>query len=109
VYYDLDGGEAGLTAEIVAQLRRAYFVYAEDSITHTRSANATTMIVLGTRYATEGGVLAVNASRSGCQPGATWCLHDALVAEHSDNSAAVAYLSAPWNPPAPTPPAVSAP
>jgi hypothetical protein len=121
VYYDLDGGESGLTPAIVEQLRRAYFVYAEDSTTGTQSANAATMMALGTRYAAEGGVLAVNASRSGCRAGAKWCLHDALVTERPhnpesfdlerdyqgflpDRPAAVAYLSAPWNPPALPPP-----
>jgi hypothetical protein len=117
VYYDLDGGESGLTPEIITHLRRAYFVYAEDSTTGTRSANAATMIALGMRYADQGGVLAVNASRSGCRAGAKWCLHDALVTERPHNPdtfdleqdyqgflpnrpAAVAYLSVPWNPPA---------
>jgi len=118
VYYDLDGGESGLTPGIVDQLRRAYFVYAEDSTTATRSANAATMIALGTQYAAKGGVLVANASRSGCKAGAKWCLHDALVTERPhnpetfdlekdyqgflpDRPAAVAYLAAPWNPPAP--------
>jgi len=118
VYFDLDGGESGLTPGIVDQLRRAYFVYADDSTTGTRSANAATMIALGTRYPSQGGVLAVNASRSGCRAGAKWCLHDALVTERPhnpdtfdlekdyqgflpDRPAAVAYLSAPWNPPPP--------
>lgn len=117
VYFNLDGGEAGLTPEVVNYLRRAYFVYAGDSTTGTRSANAATMIALGAQYAAAGGVLAVNASRSGCKVGAKWCLHDALVTErpHNPNTfdleqdyqgflpdrpAAVAYLSAPWNPPA---------
>jgi hypothetical protein len=116
VYHDLDGGESGLTPAIVGDLRRAYFVYAEDSTTGTRSANASTMVALGSRYAAAGGVLAVNASRSGCKAGAKWCLHDALVTERPhnpetfdlerdyqgflpDRPAAVAYLSAPWNPP----------
>lgn len=116
VYFDLDGGESGLTPAILTHLRRAYFVYAEDSTTDTRSANAGTMISLGQRYAAEGGALAVNASRSGCRAGARWCLHDALVTERPhnpetfdlekdyqgflpDRPAAVAYLSAPWNPP----------
>jgi hypothetical protein len=118
VYFNLDGGESGLTPAIVGDLRRAYFVYAEDSATGTRSANASTMIALGDRYAADGGVLAVNASRSGCKAGARWCLHDALVTERPHNTetfdlerdyqgfppdrpAAVAYLSAPWSPPAP--------
>lgn len=121
VYFDLDGGESGLTPAIVAQLRRAYFVYADDSTTGTRSANAATMIELGTRYAAAGGVLEVNASRSGCRAGAKWCLHDALVTERPhnpetydlerdyqgflpDRPAAVAYLAAPWNAPEPRPP-----
>lgn len=116
VYLDLDGGESGLTPGIVNHLRRAYFVYAEDSTTGTQSANAATMMLLGTRYASKGGVLKVNASRSGCRPGARWCLHDALVTERPhnpetfdlekdyqgflpDRPAAVAYLAAPWDPP----------
>lgn len=124
VYYDLDGGESGLTADIVGHLRRAYFVYADDSTTGTRSANAATMIALGAQYAEQGGVLAVNAARSGCRAGAKWCLHDALVTERPhnpdtfdlekdyqgflpDRPAAVAYLSAPWNPPAHPAPATS--
>jgi hypothetical protein len=126
VYYDLDGGESGLTPDIVSHLRRAYFVYADDSTTGTRSANAATMIALGTQYADKGGVLEVNAARSGCKPGAKWCLHDALVTERPhnpdtfdlekdyqgflpDRPAAVAYLSAPWNPPAKTTPPPPAP
>lgn len=120
VYFDLDGGESGLSPAIVAQLRRAYFVYAEDSTTHTLSANAATMMALGARYADQGGAVAVSAARSGCKAGAKWCLHDALVTERPhnpetfdlekdyqgflpDRPAAVAYLSAPWNPPAPPP------
>ncbi len=116
VYYDLDGGESGLTATLVEALRRAYFVYADDSTIGTRSANASTMIALGTRYAAKGGVLVVNAARSGCRPGARWCLHDALVNEQPhdpetfdlerdyqgflpDRPAAIAYLAAPWDPP----------
>lgn len=126
VYYDLDGGESGLTPDLVQHLRRAYFVYADDSTTGTRSANAGTMIALGTQYAAAGGVLEVNAARSGCRAGAKWCLHDALVTERPhnpetfdleqdyqgflpDRPAAVAYLAAPWDPPAPTPPDSTAP
>jgi len=126
VYYNLDGGESGLTPDIVGHFRRAYFVYADDSTTGTRSANAATMIALGARYASQGGVLAVNAARSGCRAGAKWCLHDALVTERPhnpdtfdlekdyqgflpDRPAAVAYLAAPWNPPAQPAPARVAP
>ena len=79
------------------------------------------MMALGARYASAGGVLEVNAARSGCAAGAKWCLHDALVTERPhnpetfdlekdyqgflpDRPAAVAYLAAPWNPPAAPPP-----
>ena len=78
------------------------------------------------RYSAAGGVLAVNASRSGCRAGAKWCLHDALVTERPHNSetydlerdyqgflpdrpASVAYLSAPWDPPTPAPTPLSKP
>ena len=43
------------------------------------------MMALGARYASAGGVLEVNAARSGCAAGAKWCLHDALVTERPHN------------------------
>jgi hypothetical protein len=77
VYFDLDGGQSGLTAASVGRLRRAYFVSSHDGA--TSSPNAGSMQSLGTEYAGAGGYLQNDASGSGCNAGATWCVHVTLV------------------------------
>ena len=77
VYFDLDGGQSGLTAASVARLRKAYFVSSHDGA--TSSPNAGTMQSLGSEYAAAGGYLQNDASASGCNAGATWCVHVTLV------------------------------
>ncbi len=74
VYFDLDGGQSGLTAASVARLRRAYFVSSHDGA--TSSPNAGTMQSLGAEY---GGYFQNDASASGCNAGATWCVHVTLI------------------------------
>jgi hypothetical protein len=74
-YWDLDGAAYGLTAAIVGQLRHAWFVWANDATTGTRSPNASTMIAAGGTYARAGGALALDVSGSGCNAGAAWCVH----------------------------------
>ncbi len=78
-YWDLDGGSYGLNASIVGQLRHAWFVWAEDAATATRSPNAGVMIAAGATYARAGGALRLDASASGCNRGATWCVHMAPI------------------------------
>jgi hypothetical protein len=80
VYFNLDGGASGLTAQSVGWLRRAYFVAARDGTTGTDSPRLATMRALGATYASAGGYWEDDAGDSGCRAGARWCVHDALIA-----------------------------
>ena len=75
VYFDLDGGTNGLSAPIVARLSRAYFVGARDGATGTDSPNHGVMVGAGATYAAAGGFFEIDASASGCDAGASWCVH----------------------------------
>lgn len=79
VYFDLDGGTSGLTAPIVARLRKAYFVGARDAGTGTSSPNHAVMVNAAATYASAGGFVETDASASGCNAGATWCLHMTVI------------------------------
>lgn len=79
VYFDLDGGQSGLTQASVDRLRKAYFTSAFDAGTGTYSPNHGTMTALGATYASKGGYFDTDASAAGCQAGATWCLHMTLI------------------------------
>lgn len=87
VYFDLDGGESGLTATSVARLRNAYFVSPFDKATGTRGYNTGTMQSLGATYASKGGYLEIDASSSGCNAGAYDCVHITLVNAHPHDPA----------------------
>jgi hypothetical protein len=82
VYFDLDGGQSGLSAPIVARLRKAYFVSPRDKANGTPGFNNATMQSLGTTYAGAGGFFEVDASASGCNAGANACVHVSLVNAH---------------------------
>jgi hypothetical protein len=92
-YFDLDGGESGLTPASVARLRHAYFVAAQDGA--TSSPNLATMQSLGATYAAAGGYRLYDAAASGCNAGATWCVHVTLITtrphDPSNASAALDY------------------
>jgi hypothetical protein len=75
VYFDLDGGQSGLSQPIVDRLRKAYFVAALDGATGTYSPNHDSMLSAGATYAAAGGYLEHDASASACNPGAAWCVH----------------------------------
>jgi hypothetical protein len=79
VYFNLDGGASGLTATAVGRLRHAYFVAAHDGKTGTDSPRLATMRSLGATYASAGGYVTDDAGDSGCDEGARWCVHDALI------------------------------
>jgi hypothetical protein len=79
VYFDLDGGSSGLSAPIVARLHSAYFIGARDGATGTDSPNHAVMVNAGATYAAAGGFWELDASGSGCDAGATWCVHMTLV------------------------------
>jgi hypothetical protein len=77
-YFDLDGARSGLNAAITSHLRRAYFVYA---VQHRNGAtsysqNRSSMLAADGVY---GEAMAISADHSGCNVGAGWCLHDALI------------------------------
>lgn len=87
VYFDLDGGQSGLTASIVARLRKAYFVSPFDQATGTPGFNTGTMQSLGAAYPSAGGFFTVDATPSGCNAGANECVHVSLVNAHPHNPA----------------------
>jgi hypothetical protein len=95
VYFDLDGAVSGLDRAIVARLRRAYFVGALDSITGTASPNRGDMLFGAELFPAAGGFLDVDASASGCNAGASWCLHmtpiTTLPHDPSDAAGAIDY------------------
>ncbi len=75
VYFNLDGGLGGLTQPAVDRLRRGYFVGALDGDSGTASPNRGDMMNGGAIYGAAGGYWELDASGSGCAPGATWCVH----------------------------------
>jgi hypothetical protein len=79
VYFDLDGGDLGLSAVAVDRMRRAYFVAAFDPSTNTYSPNQDSMISGGSTFPLKGGYVRENVNNTGCNAGATWCLHMSLI------------------------------
>jgi hypothetical protein len=79
VYFNLDGGDAGLDGAIVDRLKRAYFVGAFDAAIATASHEDGDMKAAGATYAGAGGYFRHDARGSGCKKGATWCVHMTLV------------------------------
>ena len=75
-YYNLDGTGSGFGATQAAHLAKLAFVYARNGA--TSSANAAKMKSLPGTYAGSTAV-EIDASASGCQAGAVWCLHDAVI------------------------------
>ena len=87
-YWNLDGGSYGLNASIVGQLHHAWFVWSDDAPVATRSPNAGVMLSAGATYASAGGALALDARASGCNRGATWCVHMHLITTRPHDPAA---------------------
>ena len=85
-YHDLDGGGTGLTSAIVASLGLVQFVYAHDAAAGY-SHNASFEQVLAQDYAPKATAFEVTVDGSGCNTGATWCLHDLLVTHRPHNPA----------------------
>jgi hypothetical protein len=79
VYFNMDGGSDGLDQAIVSRLKKAYFVGSYDATAGTYSPNHATMQSLGATYASAGGFIENKANASGCDAGATWCVHVTLV------------------------------
>ena len=87
-YWNLDGGSYGLNASIVGQLYHAWCVWSDDAPAATRSPNAGVMLSAGATYASAGGALALDARASGCNRGATWCVHMHLITTRPHDPAA---------------------
>jgi hypothetical protein len=75
-YFDLDGG-GGFGAAAINRLHRAYFVGSKDG--STLSPNHGVMVSLGNTWAAKGGFWENDASQSGCNQGAEWCVHMTLI------------------------------
>lgn len=88
VYFDLDGGTSGLDASIVGRLRRGYFVGSWDATISTASPNDADMRAGGATYASAGGYWQNDASGSGCDAGARWCVHMTLITTRPHDPAA---------------------
>lgn len=77
VYANLDGG-GGLSARVIGKLRRTAFVWAEDTtIRSGRSSNWSGMVALGDANGNTD--VRIQTDRTGCNPGAKWCIHDAVI------------------------------
>jgi hypothetical protein len=79
VYFDLDGGTAGLYDAGVQRLHRAYFVSVFDSATSTSAPNRDAMQYLDSTWHAKGGYLELEGNGSGCNAGAQWCLHMVVI------------------------------
>jgi hypothetical protein len=79
VYFNLDGGLAGIDDAILGHLRRTYFVSALDGSTGTGAANRDAMQYAGDMWSFAGGYVEIEASASGCNAGAPWCLHMVVI------------------------------
>lgn len=78
VYFNLEGG-GGLTGEAVDRLRRAYFVSVYDGSTDTAAPNRGGMQLLGGQWPGKGAYLELDGAGAGCDAGAQWCLHMAVI------------------------------
>ncbi len=75
-YFDLDGG-GGFTQAAIDRVKKAFFVGSHDGA--TLSPNHADMSYLGNLYASKGGFYDNDASASGCNAGAEWCVHVTLI------------------------------
>jgi len=84
-YANLDGGGSGLTSTIAGALAHLELVYARDPAAGL-SRNASSMTSLASTYAPEATAFEVRVPGTGCQVGASWCLHDVVITHRPHNS-----------------------
>lgn len=77
VFFDLEGGEKYVSSAAINRLHRAYYVGAHDGA--TLSPNHADKVSLGSEHAAKGGFFDYDAGSSGCNAGASWCVHVSLV------------------------------
>ncbi|MFO0612601.1 MAG: hypothetical protein U0414_08445 [Polyangiaceae bacterium] len=87
LYFDLDGGQSGLSQASVSRLKHAYFVSAHDSSTGTDSPNKSSMQSGAATYPADATYAELDVSGSGCNPGAVWCIHMTLITTHPHDPA----------------------
>ncbi len=84
-YFDLDGGSYAMTSAMVAKMKGVYICDAHDPVAgnseNTSSDESLHADLAGSRLFT------VDASGSGCNVGAGWCLHDTLIINHPHDPA----------------------
>jgi hypothetical protein len=85
VYFDLDGGSWALTNTLVGEMSGVYFCNAHDPAAGN-SANYSSIVSLHASFPASHAVT-VDASGSGCNAGASWCLHDTLITTRPHNHA----------------------
>jgi len=76
VYFALDGG-GGISESAIDRTRNAYFVSSHDGT--TQSANYAAMQSLAQEFASKGGFYDNDATNSGCDVGAVWCVHMTMI------------------------------
>ncbi len=87
VYFALDGGGAFSTAAF-DRMRSVYFVASHDGT--TRSPNYGSMVSSAATWGQKGGFFDNDASGSGCDSGAEWCVHMTLVSTRPHDPAGTA-------------------
>ena len=83
VYFDLDGGSWALDDTLVGEMKGVYFVNANDPAAG-RSHNASAIDSLHSQFAASH-EYTVDATGSGCNVGASWCLHDTVITTRPHN------------------------
>lgn len=83
-YFSLDGAMGKnqgifLTQENTVYLKKIYGVYAENTLTGTKSARSSDVIDLVKHYKNISELIVVNSDNSGCLKGAKWCVHESLI------------------------------
>ena len=82
-YVNLDGavgeGEREIDAEMIAAQASVRAVYALNPLTNSESANASSMRRLHALAPEKVRLIALPVPEAGCNPGAKWCLHNALI------------------------------
>ena len=90
-YINLDGavgeGERAIDVEMIATLGGVRAVYAIDPNTSSESANASSMRRLHALAPAKVTLIALPVPDAGCNPGAQWCLHNALITRRPHNAA----------------------
>jgi hypothetical protein len=90
-YFNLDGdmgsGPTALDRDLISRLDAVLAVSARDPVNGDQSTNAAAMSRLAALAPGAVQRVVVDASGSGCNPGAAWCLHQVLVTQRPHNPA----------------------